>query len=55
MKLMARALAQLLTASILALLTWPLGKHRAVAWLVKASANLGKVSIFLGWRYQEYA
>jgi succinoglycan biosynthesis protein ExoM len=55
LKLMARALAQLVAASILALLTWPLGKHRAVAWLVKASANLGKVSIFLGWRYQEYA
>ena len=54
-KLVVRAMAQLVTASILALLTWPLGRHRAMAWLVKASANLGKVSIFLGWRYQEYA
>jgi len=54
-QLIARSLAQLLTAGILALLTWPLGRHRAVAWLVRASANLGKISIFLGWRYQEYA
>jgi succinoglycan biosynthesis protein ExoM len=54
-KLIARSMAQLLTASLCALLSWPFGKHRAVAWLVKASANLGKVSIFLGWRYQEYA
>ncbi len=54
-KLIARSLAQLVTAGILALVTWPFGKHRSVAWLVRASANLGKVSIFLGWRYQEYA
>jgi succinoglycan biosynthesis protein ExoM len=54
-KLVARALTQLVAAGTLALLSWPLGKHRAVAWLVKASANLGKISIFLGWRYQEYA
>jgi succinoglycan biosynthesis protein ExoM len=55
LKLLARSLGQLLAAGLLALVTWPLGKHRAVAWLVKASANLGKLSIFLGWRYQEYA
>ena len=54
-KLIVRALTQLVAAGTLALLSWPLGKHRAVAWLVKASANLGKISIFLGWRYQEYA
>jgi succinoglycan biosynthesis protein ExoM len=54
-KLIARSVTQLMAASALALLSWPLGKHRAVAWLVKASANLGKISIFLGWRYQEYA
>ena len=54
-ELIARSLAQFLTAGFFALLTWPLGRHRAVAWLVKASANLGKISIFLGWRYQEYA
>lgn len=53
--LFLRALAQCVAAAALALLTWPLGKHRAVPWLVRACANLGKISIFLGWRYQEYA
>jgi succinoglycan biosynthesis protein ExoM len=50
-----RALAQLLTASLLALLSWPLGQHRAAAWLIKAGANLGKLSVFLGWKYRAYA
>jgi hypothetical protein len=25
-----------------------------VYWLLKVSANLGKMSIFLGWHYREY-
>ena len=29
-------------------------RHRAVHWLLKVSANLGKMSIFLGWHYREY-
>jgi succinoglycan biosynthesis protein ExoM len=54
-RFVSRSIAQLLTAAVLSLLTLPMGRHRAAFWLVKASANLGKLSIFLGWRYQEYA
>jgi glycosyltransferase involved in cell wall biosynthesis len=53
-RLLLRALVQTTAAAGLALLAWPLGRHRAVYWLLKASANLGKISIFLGWHYQEY-
>lgn len=53
--LFAKAFAQLLVAAILAPLSLPLGRHRAVRWLVKAAANLGKISIFWGARYDEYA
>ena len=53
--LFSRALAQLATACLLALVTWPTGKHRGAAWLIKAAANFGKLSVFLGWRYREYA
>ena len=49
-----RVLLQLLTASALALLSWPLGRHRAAAWLIRAGANLGKLSTFWGWRYRAY-
>lgn len=48
-------LAQLLIALGLAVVVWPAGRHRAVAWLIKASANLGKLTGFLSWRYGEYA
>jgi succinoglycan biosynthesis protein ExoM len=34
---------------------WPAGRHRAAVWLIKASANLGKLTAFWGWRYGEYA
>jgi succinoglycan biosynthesis protein ExoM len=50
-----RALLQLLVASGLALLSWPGGRHRAARWLITASANLGKLSVFWGWRYRAYA
>jgi succinoglycan biosynthesis protein ExoM len=53
--LIGRALAQLLIAGVLAVAALPLGRHRAAAWLVKCSANLGKLSVFWGWHYQEYA
>jgi len=52
--LFLRALLQSLIAAGLALLLWPCGRHRAAYWLLKASANLGKMSIFLGWHYREY-
>jgi succinoglycan biosynthesis protein ExoM len=54
-RLLIRALAQLLLAGLLAVLLLPLGRHHAAHWLAKASANLGKLSIFLGWHYREYA
>lgn len=54
LRLFLRSLVQLATAAGLALLFLPCGRHRAVYWLLKASANLGKMSIFLGWHYREY-
>jgi succinoglycan biosynthesis protein ExoM len=53
--LFARGLVQLLLAALLGLLSVPLGRHRAAQWLVRAAANLGKLSVFWGWRYHEYA
>lgn len=53
-RLFLRALLQSAMAAGLALLSWPRGRHRAVYWLLKASANIGKMSIFLGWHYREY-
>lgn len=49
-----QALAQSGAAAGLALISWPRGGHHAVYWLLKLSANLGKMSIFLGWHYREY-
>lgn len=49
-----RAALQAVAAVGLALLAWPQGRHRAVHWLMKAAANLGKLSVFLGWHYREY-
>jgi len=53
--LFGRALLQLVAACALALLSWPLGRHRAAQWLTRAAANFGKLSIFWGWHYHEYA
>ena len=50
-----RWMAQLGVALVLALVSWPFGRHRAVAWLIKAWANVGKMTAFFGWRYGEYA
>lgn len=47
--------AQLCAALLLALVSWPGGRHRAAGWLIKAAANLGKLTAFWGWRYGEYA
>jgi succinoglycan biosynthesis protein ExoM len=47
--------AQLLLALLLAGVSLPLGRHRSAAWLIKAWANVGKLTAFLGWRYGEYA
>lgn len=53
-QLFLRALLQSLLAAALALASWPLGRQRAVYWLLKSVANLGKMSIFWGWHYREY-
>jgi succinoglycan biosynthesis protein ExoM len=53
--LFTKALLQLLTALGLAAVTLPLGRHRAALWLMRAWANLGKLSVFWGWKYQAYA
>jgi succinoglycan biosynthesis protein ExoM len=50
-----RAIAQLTLAALLALLTWPFGRHGAARWLLKAAANLGKLTVLVGWHYREYA
>jgi succinoglycan biosynthesis protein ExoM len=55
LRLFGRALLQMLVALSIALLVLPLGRHHAAHWLTKASANVGKLSIFLGWHYREYA
>ncbi len=49
-----RALLQSMIAAIVAIIVLPAGSHRAAYWLLKASANIGKMSIFLGWHYREY-
>jgi succinoglycan biosynthesis protein ExoM len=54
-RLFVRALAQLVAAAGLALVMLPLGRHHAAHWLTKASANIGKLSIFVGLHYREYA
>lgn len=50
-----RALLQALIAALLAVVTCPFGRHHAARWLATLSANIGKLSVFLGWRYREYA
>ena len=50
-----RALLQALVAAGLALISWPLGRHHAAKWLTTVSANLGKMSVFWGSQYREYA
>jgi len=54
-RLFVRALIQLLVAAVLAVVLLPLGRHHCAHWLTRASANMGKLSIFLGWHYREYA
>ena len=50
-----RAIVQMLVAAGLALLLLPFGRHRGARWLIKASANLGKLSVIVGRRYPAYA
>jgi succinoglycan biosynthesis protein ExoM len=50
-----RVTLQLLIATVIAAIAWPVGRHLGARWLITASANLGKLSVFLGWRYRAYA
>jgi succinoglycan biosynthesis protein ExoM len=54
-RLFLRALTQMLLGAGLALISLPVGRHVAARWFIAACANFGKVSIFWGWRYREYA
>lgn len=49
-----RFAVQALVASGLAVLTRPLGRHRAMKWWVSAAANVGKLSAWWGFHYREY-
>jgi succinoglycan biosynthesis protein ExoM len=51
---MFQALVQLLAASVIALLSLPFGRHHSAKWLVRASANFGKLSVLWGWTYRVY-
>lgn len=53
--LLGRALVQAAAAAGLAALSLPLGLHVAAYWLTRLSANVGKLSAFLGLHYREYA
>ncbi|WP_281784613.1 glycosyltransferase family 2 protein [Sinimarinibacterium flocculans] len=55
LRLLLRALLQMLAAGLLAVLCLPLGRHRCAHWLTKATANFGKLSAFAGLHYREYA
>jgi len=50
-----RALVQAAVAAACALMSLPIGRHHAARWLTTLWANLGKMSVFWGWRYREYA
>lgn len=54
-RLFLRAAIQLAVAAGLTLVALPFGKHRAAQWLITVCANLGKLSVFWGWHYREYA
>jgi|HubBroStandDraft_1064217.scaffolds.fasta_scaffold01217_6 succinoglycan biosynthesis protein ExoM len=50
-----RALLQMLLAAAIASVAWIFGWHHGVAWLIKTSANFGKLTVIWGWRYVAYA
>lgn len=54
LRFVSRAALQAGSAALFALMAWPRGRHLAAHWLMKAAANLGKLSVFLGWHYREY-
>jgi hypothetical protein len=53
--LLLDAILKMAAAGVLAVVLLPFGLHRSAHWLIRAAANFGKISIFWGWRYVEYA
>jgi succinoglycan biosynthesis protein ExoM len=49
-----QVVAQLLMASALSLLALPFGRHHAAAWVLRASANYGKLTALWGGSYHAY-
>jgi succinoglycan biosynthesis protein ExoM len=49
-----QAAAQLLISSTLSLVSLPFGRHHAAGWLIRASANFGKLSVLWGGNYHAY-
>lgn len=49
-----QAALQLLISSTLSLLSLPFGRHYAAGWLIRASANFGKLSVLWGGNYRAY-
>lgn len=54
-KFFAVSFAKLLTSILLAPLALLLGWHHSADWLIRAAANFGKLTVFFGWTYSEYA
>lgn len=54
-RLLCRSVCQLGAGVVLMCLAWPWGRHRAAHFLLMACASVGKISVFWGWRYREYA
>jgi succinoglycan biosynthesis protein ExoM len=50
-----RAAVQSSAAALFAIVSAPRGRHASAFWLLKAAANLGKLTVFFGWHYREYA
>ncbi|HME39220.1 MAG TPA: glycosyltransferase family 2 protein [Steroidobacteraceae bacterium] len=49
-----QAAAQMLIAGALSLLSLPFGRHHAAHWLIRTSANFGKLSVLWGGSYHAY-
>jgi succinoglycan biosynthesis protein ExoM len=45
---------KLLIASAMSVLSLPLGRHHAAGWLIRASANFGKLTVLWGGSYHAY-
>lgn len=55
MQLFAGATARLALSTVLTVVALPFGLHWSVHWLARGVANFGKLSVFSGWVYHEYA